>query len=133
MVTSACGVTPWVITANANAYQMIAFTAAMGFSENLPPTQRRVPNASIPGMTDETVDELIRLRDSGGLTAETLDSVLPATNRDAIKQLLRLKLTSILRVRVEALGSDGTRVIARFDGAAMIGERGVQEVGLRPM
>ena len=89
--------------------------------------------ASIPGMTDEAVDALIRLREQGNLTEKTADTVLPSTHREAIKQMLSWSLTGVLRVRVDALEGEDDRVVSRFDGAALIGQAGVQEVGLRPM
>lgn len=96
-------------------------------------TAPRAVLASIPGMTDEAVDGIMRLRADGALTEKSLDAILPKMHRDAIENMLRWSLSGVLRVRVDALEGKNDRVMTRFDGAAMVSDTGVQEVGLRPM
>lgn len=96
-------------------------------------TAPRAVLVSVPGLTEEAVEGLLRMRDEGSLSEESLERALPAANRDAIMGMLRWNLSGVLRVRVDALEGEDDRVTARFDGAALISEVGVQEVGLRPM
>lgn len=83
---------------------------------------------SLPGMDDESVRAIVEARKAGRLDEESLDRVLPIYAREA-QQHLKFGLSGVLRVRVEAVGDSR----AVFEGLAVVSEKGIQAVGLRPL
>lgn len=87
--------------------------------------------ASLPGMDTEVVDAIVKLRDSGELTEESLDAAIPMFAREA-KDRLRLRSSTILRLRVQVQrGPDDAGFI--YEGLAVAGERGIRALGLKPL
>lgn len=85
--------------------------------------------ASLPGMTPELADQLIRLRSEGPITEAALDRALPIAAREA-KTHLRIETSSLLRIHVEVVG-EASLV---FEGLAVLGRRGeIADIGLRPI
>lgn len=88
----------------------------------------RAALASLPGLSAEVVDEIIRLRQAGMLTDEALDRVLPIAAR-AMRDQIRASPSNIIRVRVEAVSD----AVWRFEGLIVLNDEGVQAVGLRAL
>lgn len=83
---------------------------------------------SIPDMTPAAVDEVIRLRDAGVLTEQSLAEALSGTALAALDKL-RVTPTSLVRLRVEVVGRPGTA----FVGSAMVdNHQGVVIRSMRP-
>ncbi len=89
--------------------------------------------ASVPGMTDEAVGAILALRRGGRISEQALFDALPIMHRDALMQKLRIELSGVVRLRVDALEGPNDRVIARFDGIAFVSGQRVREIGLRPI
>jgi hypothetical protein len=84
--------------------------------------------ASLPGMDPGLADRIIAERAAGPLTERSLERILPLYAREA-REMLRTDPSGILRVRVRVEGDTP----ASFEGLAVLGERGVRALGLRPV
>ncbi|MBL8745541.1 MAG: general secretion pathway protein GspK [Phycisphaerae bacterium] len=91
-------------------------------------TAPRAVLRSLPGMDDGAVRTLIEARQSAMLEPKDLDRILPIYAREA-KDFLKFDLTGVLRLRVEVAGD--TRTV--FEGLAVLGDKGIRGVGLRPL
>lgn len=87
--------------------------------------------ASLPGMTADVLDAILKLRDQGELTEDALAGVIPLTAHE-VKDRLRVKASSILRLRVEVRRGPGDAGFT-FEGLAVAGGRGVRAMGLKPL
>jgi hypothetical protein len=94
-------------------------------------TASREVLASVPGMTEDVVDAVLKLRAEGALTEEALEAALPLSAREA-KDRLRVTSSSILRLRVEVRRGPGEEGFT-YEGLAVAGERGVRALGLKPL
>lgn len=83
---------------------------------------------SLPGMDDESVRAFLEARRAGKLVEGEIDRVLPLYAR-ASEEFLKFRLSGILRVRVEVKGETATV----FEGLAVVSEKGIRAVGLRPL
>lgn len=83
---------------------------------------------SLPGMDEEAVLRVMEARRAGPIQETDFDRVLPLYARDA-KEMLKTEVTGILRLRVEVVGDSR----AVFEGLAVVEERGIRAVGLRPL
>lgn len=82
---------------------------------------------TVPGMTGQSADRIIEARGAGTLTSQTLESMLPlGTEAGAI---IRVESTNVFAIEVASEGDPSVR----FEGVAMVGERGVEQLGLKPM
>ena len=82
---------------------------------------------ALPGMTPDSADAVIRLREQQALTEEALDRAIPLSARVA-RSMLRAAPSNVVRIRVDAVG-DAT---LSFEGLAVVDEEGVRALGLRP-
>lgn len=88
---------------------------------------------SIEGMTEDAAASIIELRSQGLLTRETLKRVIPVS-RTSVTDVLRFEPSSILAIRVEMQGIGPAAGTARtFEGYVMVGEKGIEAMGLRPV
>lgn len=92
---------------------------------------------SIEGMTGDSVSQLVRLRESGGLTRETAAASLRAA-WDRAKADVRFEPSPVVRFSVQPLYRElekGERQpvpdARRFEGLAVIGDDGLKELGIR--
>lgn len=83
---------------------------------------------SLPGMSRDAVRAILRLRQAGRLTEESLAEAIPVMASDA-RDMLRLKPSNMVRVRVEAVG-EARRT---FEGLAIIDGNGIDSFGLKPL
>ena len=66
-------------------------------------------------------------RATGALTEQTLESLLPlGTEAGAF---IRVDPTNVFAIEIESMDDRSVR----FEGVAMVGERGVEQLGLKPM
>lgn len=82
---------------------------------------------TVPGITEGSVERILKARAQGPLTEQALEAMLPLTG-DAMSAL-RVAPTNILLIGVESVDEPSIR----FEGIALIGERGVEELGLKPL
>ncbi len=82
---------------------------------------------TVPGITAGSVERILKARAQGPLTEQSLEAMLPLTG-DAMSAL-RVAPTNILLLGVESVDEPSIR----FEGIALIGERGVEELGLKPL
>ncbi len=101
--------------------------------------------ASVEGLAPDSVDRIIALRESGGLTAATLEALLPMVQRETARKSLRFEPSSVVRITVEATdasspstirapspdGEAPARPVTRFEGIAVIDDNGLRDLGLR--
>lgn len=105
--------------------------------------------ASVEGLAPDAVERIIALRESGGLTAASLQALMPLTQRDSARKSLRFEPSSIVRITVEASdassppttrgpgaeagpsGEGYSRPVTRFEGIAVIDDNGLRDLGLR--
>lgn len=87
--------------------------------------------ASIPGMTNDVLDAILKLRDQGKLTEESLAEVIPLSGH-LIKDRLRVKASAILRLRVEVTRGQSDTGFT-YEGLAVAGSKGVRAMGLKPL
>jgi type II secretory pathway component PulK len=83
---------------------------------------------SLPGMDDEAVLRVMEARRAGPINEKDFDRVLPLYAR-AAKEMLKTEVTGILRLRVQVEGDSR----AVFEGLAVVEERGIRAVGMRPL
>ena len=85
-------------------------------------------------LSADQISRIIALRDQGALTPGALEGIIDLDDESLAKRV-RLETSPVLRVRVEAyppgakLGETGQAL--RYEGAAIVGERGLLELGLR--
>ncbi len=95
-------------------------------------TASREVLASLPGMTPDVVDSIVRLRSEGALTDGSLEAALPLLAEDA-KARLRARPSTVVRIRVEVRRGKTDNEVVAFDGLAVAGDQGVRALGLRPL
>ncbi len=87
--------------------------------------------ASLPGMTADVIDAILRLRMGGTLTEESLDSALSLVPKET-RERLRARPSSVLRVRVEVWRPRTGSETIGFEGLAVLNDQGLRALGLRP-
>jgi len=101
--------------------------------------------SSVDGLSPDAVERIISLRQSGGLTAATLEALLPLVQRETARKSLRFEPSSIVRITVEVsdapspqpesitapAGESPPRPVTRFEGIAVIDDNGLRDLGLR--
>lgn len=96
---------------------------------------------SVDGMTPPVVDSILELRKSAFVTRAQLEDVYPIVGAEDLKKRLRYEPSSLVRLTVEvtdasadAREQSGERLngsVTRFEGIAIIDDRGLKELGLR--
>lgn len=88
--------------------------------------------AAVPGLDERLAAEIIAARTAAPLTAERLERLLPPTRRDALDSL-SVRPSPFISLRVEALAQPSGRVVAAFQGMAIVGPAGVDHLALTPI
>lgn len=95
--------------------------------------------ASIEGVGRELAETIVEKRGQREFSREMLEGLYPIISRDELKKTLRFEPSGVLRVQVEmsdipVSGSSKERAskwVSRFEGLAIIDDRGIREIGLR--
>ncbi len=105
------------------------------------PTASRAVLLSVEGVTPQLAEAIFELRKAAFLSKERLEEVYPIVSAEELKERLRYEPSSLVRIMVEVTdaptdGRERTRQrseksVTRFEGMAIIDDRGLKELGLR--
>lgn len=80
---------------------------------------------TVPGMSGQAADRIIAARSQGVITASSLAALLPVGGEAG--SFIRAEPTNVFAIEVECVGDASVR----FEGVAVVGERGVEQLGLK--
>lgn len=105
------------------------------------PSASRAVLLSVEGVTPQVADAILELRKGRSLTKERLEEAYPIVSAQDLKKKLRYEPSSLVRIMVEVSDAptDGRvrprerseQSVTRFEGMAIIDDRGLKELGLR--
>lgn len=85
-------------------------------------------------LSDEQIRQIVALRSQGALTSEAISDIVDMDDEEVAARV-RPASSPVIRVRVEAYPPDvrpgDSQLALHFEGAAVVGERGLRELGLR--
>lgn len=80
---------------------------------------------TVPGMTEQAAERIIAARERGVITSASLATLLPVGGEAG--SFIRAEPTNVFSIEVECVRDPSIR----FEGVAVVGERGVEQLGIK--